>query len=438
MRITAIACAVLFLHPYAGGMAQPRIEVLRWLDKSSPLLAFTMRAQPGLSDFDRDDIPDIVILSSAGVFTCTGVNGQLWEFDAGAAGLVDPQFLGFLRLTATSGPATHAAFIEQEALYLVMLNNKHPENTKFEFANTQRPHALGLRQRASGVDVAIVAANDRIAVIGAVAGVRGTVSPMNKQARPTVTAYTLTEKFIAEAEEGLGYDPDLYPLAGEMDFDSDGIDDLGILISDTNGIPVGIAVHDGNSLDERWRWEIPAQYLERVMMGMHGFADVDGDGKKELYCGDNLVVFQDGTVREIRDNFRTRHLMDVDRDGLPDVIGRDLATGRLIALGSTTATAVENIPSAEAMHLLPAHPHPMISGSVISFSLDRPLSVRLAIHDMHGRRVRTLTDGIRDAGVHRFDFDGTDATGVPLPSGGYSIILTSATAQQRHGIIIIR
>ena len=438
MRITALVCAILFLLPQADGEAQPRIEVLRWLDKSSPILGVLQRSAANTTDLDRDGIPDIVSFSSSGMFTCNGINGLLWEFDAAAAGLVNPQFLGFLRLTGDSGPATHAAVIDEEALYVGLLNNKNPELTRFDAANTLGDHVFVTRMRASGAEVAIVAANGRIAVIGAVAGFRADGTARHTANAMRVADYALVEKFTSESDEQLGYHPELFPVAGEMDYNGDGNMDIVSVRSDANGIPLGLVVDDGESLDELWRWAFPAEYLERIMMGAHGFADVDGDAVKELFCGDNLVVFQDGTVQELRQNFRIRHLMDVDHDGLPDVIGQDLAAGRLVALGKTTATAVDNVPAAAAMHLHPAHPNPITSGSIISFSLDRTMPVRLDMHDVHGRRVRTLIHGSRDAGVHRFHFDGADAAGAPLPSGSYSIILTSATAQQRHGIIIVR
>lgn len=438
MRITALVSAVVFLLQIGDAAAQPRIEVLRWYDASSPYLALVMRTPPGINDCDRDGIPDIVTRSSSSVFTCTGIAGTLWEFDAGAAGLDDPQFLGFLRLTAESGPATHAAIIDAEALHICELNNKNPDLMRYEPINALMNPGFTLRQRASGAEVAIVAGNNRIAVIGAVAGVRATGSAFEKPRRTQRAAYTLSEKFSGTVDERLGYEPDLFPLFGEMDLDDDGVQDLVTLKHDANGIPVGIIVQDGDTFDELWRWEFPAQYVERIMMGFHGFADADGDGVKELFCGDNLVVPRDGTVQELRANFRIRHLMDIDHDGLPDVIGRDQTAGRLLALGAGPATTVDALPSPTGMRLHPPHPNPSISGTLVSFTLEDRAPVRLEIHDLQGRCVRTLVDGSREAGTHHVAFDGADAAGAALPSGSYSIILTSAAASQRQGIIIVR
>ena len=45
--------------------------------------------------------------------------------------------------------------------------------------------------------------------------------------------------------------------------------------------------------------------------------------------------------------------------------------------------------------------------------------VRLDIYDVAGRLVRVLVNGVQEPGVHQVEWDGTDASGVPVASGAY-------------------
>ena len=57
--------------------------------------------------------------------------------------------------------------------------------------------------------------------------------------------------------------------------------------------------------------------------------------------------------------------------------------------------------------------------TLISYSLPRAASVRLVVHDVRGRVVRTLVDGLREAGEQRVAWDGNDARGVVVAPGVY-------------------
>ncbi len=76
--------------------------------------------------------------------------------------------------------------------------------------------------------------------------------------------------------------------------------------------------------------------------------------------------------------------------------------------------------------LLPPSPNPANPGTQLTFSLATPGHVTLAVHDLHGRRVRTLWDGSRSAGIHQVAWDGRADRGDPLPSGVYVARLSAA------------
>jgi len=54
----------------------------------------------------------------------------------------------------------------------------------------------------------------------------------------------------------------------------------------------------------------------------------------------------------------------------------------------------------DVARLFPAHPHPIRTATTLRFALPAQSPVRLEIYDVLGRRVATLVDGMRPAGVH--------------------------------------
>ncbi len=75
-----------------------------------------------------------------------------------------------------------------------------------------------------------------------------------------------------------------------------------------------------------------------------------------------------------------------------------------------------------AARLAPAHPNPFRprEGAVaLAFSLSAPASVRLAVYDVAGRRLRTLVAEPLPAGEHAARWDGRDDQGRPAGAGVY-------------------
>jgi len=84
--------------------------------------------------------------------------------------------------------------------------------------------------------------------------------------------------------------------------------------------------------------------------------------------------------------------------------------------------------------LLPPYPNPVTGRSRISYSLDRPGTVSIAVYDVRGRRVATLVDNAdRPAGLSTV---GLEATG--LSSGIYFVRLSGAARSVSRKITVIR
>ncbi len=88
---------------------------------------------------------------------------------------------------------------------------------------------------------------------------------------------------------------------------------------------------------------------------------------------------------------------------------------------ASVATAVEEaapgIPAAFTLHQ--SYPNPFNPGTTISYQLVRSEHVVLTVYDVLGRAVRTLLDGVQQAGGHTVVWDGTDDGRHPVPTGLY-------------------
>jgi hypothetical protein len=107
-----------------------------------------------------------------------------------------------------------------------------------------------------------------------------------------------------------------------------------------------------------------------------------------------------------------------------------------VAEYSATATAVGN-PAAGPSDLF-VYPNPFNPRTTISFDVRTPGRVRLTIHDVTGRRVRTLTDGWSAAGSQTASWDGRDGSGRVLASGVYFARLESDNAVRTRRLVLLK
>jgi hypothetical protein len=75
------------------------------------------------------------------------------------------------------------------------------------------------------------------------------------------------------------------------------------------------------------------------------------------------------------------------------------------------------LPEAFALH--PNFPNPFNPSTTIRFDLPQQSKVTLAVYNMLGQKVRTITNTLYPAGRHQVVWDGTDQSGNPVASGVY-------------------
>jgi hypothetical protein len=142
------------------------------------------------------------------------------------------------------------------------------------------------------------------------------------------------------------------------------------------------------------------------------------------------VCFSDWIVPPAPANYRMDVMTEVNGDTnfINDMMGKDIVS----------IICIPGVEEGMRSHLTPAvfglsesNPNPFRSTTSVSFQLPVPASVSLRVYDAAGRPVRTLADGSRNAGYYSAVWDGTDDSGVRLPSGIYFYGLTARAEADR-------
>jgi len=102
--------------------------------------------------------------------------------------------------------------------------------------------------------------------------------------------------------------------------------------------------------------------------------------------------------------------------------------GHASSLGNEIQLSVSSIPGEDdgvlpqEFVLYPNYPNPFNAGTLVSFSLPRPATATVAVYDVLGRRIHTLTDQTFPAGKHSVRWEGTDDQNRSVASGVYFIV----------------
>ncbi len=123
---------------------------------------------------------------------------------------------------------------------------------------------------------------------------------------------------------------------------------------------------------------------------------------------------------------------------------RDNANRRLLDK-KTTPIRNETTPDADRTTEIPsvtqflgARPNPFAAHTDIAFRLAQPGEVRVAVHDISGRLVRSLVNGSLAAGEHRMNWDGKNDLGREMPAGVYVMSFQAPGLKETSKIQIAR
>jgi hypothetical protein len=104
-----------------------------------------------------------------------------------------------------------------------------------------------------------------------------------------------------------------------------------------------------------------------------------------------------------------------------------------------TATAIPDVASAANSPSLTVAPNPMRTGTSVAFALPRAGHVELSIHDLAGRRVRTLLTGRQESGRSVNPWDARDEAGSRVASGVYFVRLqVDGRSVETDRVVLVR
>jgi hypothetical protein len=95
--------------------------------------------------------------------------------------------------------------------------------------------------------------------------------------------------------------------------------------------------------------------------------------------------------------------------------------------------AAQNALLPHSQGLLSCYPNPFNSSTTLSLIQERSSQARVSVFDITGREVRTIHEGVLEAGEHRFTFDGAG-----LPSGIYFARLESAGLVKTQKLLLLK
>ncbi|MBC8424783.1 hypothetical protein H8E07_11730 [bacterium] len=169
------------------------------------------------------------------------------------------------------------------------------------------------------------------------------------------------------------------------------------------------------------------------------------DGHDNVVCIDlfnELAIPDDGgaTRNMLRWEYERSHY---DVDSHPNVLANETVgpwfAARFVEAADALnrATAAGDAPLRADMRL-GNHPNPFNPRTTVTFALDAPAQVDLAIYDLTGARVARLAGGDYPAGEHAVAWDGRDEGGAPLASGIYVARAATRHAVQTRRMTLVR
>jgi hypothetical protein len=142
-----------------------------------------------------------------------------------------------------------------------------------------------------------------------------------------------------------------------------------------------------------------------ALWGPYGFKDAFNP--TQSWYGTDYIGIDQGPIVIMIENYRTGSTWK-------RMMSNPYVLAGLTGAGFVTNVSVEPPRSGPRIEMAPAQPNPFAGRTSLRFVLPSQTYVRLNVHDISGRRVAQLVDGVLPAGAHSATFDAAN-----LPSGVY-------------------
>ena len=110
----------------------------------------------------------------------------------------------------------------------------------------------------------------------------------------------------------------------------------------------------------------------------------------------------------------------------------------LLNEGATPSRVDRASPLPQVLALHPNFPNPFNPSTTLRFDLPEAGWVELSMFNVLGQQVRTLVNGVREAGYYRLEWDGTDEAGQAVASGTYLARLQTREGVLMHKMLMVK
>lgn len=254
------------------------------------------------------------------------------------------------------------------------------------------------------------------------------------------------EEMPARFLPDLSFEPSTHMAASFIDLDADGA--LDMFLASTNGRVHHLKQRSGGSVGfDVYSESIFQKYIGR---GYPQFYDLDGDGLIECLFGSSsgtIQLFRQSSLRSLDFIHVTDSLggiavlsgssvavVDMNRDGKPDLLVADEAGGFSLFLNNTPVSVAQ--PAAFPGHraTLDINPHPVHDHSELRISIPTEVTAAIRVLDLLGREVLHIADGLRlQPGLNTLRLN-SDA----LQDGCYLLVMEAGSVRLSRAIVIMR
>ena len=182
-----------------------------------------------------------------------------------------------------------------------------------------------------------------------------------------------------------------------------------------------------------WNRTYSSDFL--ILLGKYHSTFLGGDYvlcKSENYSARNMLINANtGALEGVFNNIININLIaDLDSDGSDEIFFNDVYTLYIYHLEKPVAIDQPAIP--HSTFLQPNYPNPFNASTTIEYGLDSDQQVTIDIYDLLGRKVETLVDEPKPAGLYRAIWDAGE-----LPSGMYFCrIVTDSYSKTRKMMLL--
>lgn len=377
-----------------------------------------------IADIDNDQLPDVVAAMGGGrVFAVSGVDGSfLWSgpvsgtfFSVRTIADVNGDDLPDVVGGGTDGVVQGLSSATGDTLWQADVGNGSPVFALLPMGNANPDTNLS-------EDVAVASAYEGIYVIDGATG---------------------NQIWFTE------FQYNVYELAIGSDIDGDDVREVYLGGSSLGNNAGWVVCLNGRTGAVEWNVIADPNSSANVLT-LTSIPDVTGDGLMEVIAGtrsDYAVLLNGATgghewevVPSGSEVDALGILPDVDGNGSWEILtgSRD---GTVLALsgGLLVSANPGSSPSVPATYQLgPAYPNPFNSVITIPYAVPQTGVISLRIYDILGRQVQTLFEGSHVPGSHRTIWEGKSASGSPVSSGTYIVVLESPATRVSSKVLLLK